>query len=972
MVSNTLRVGLLGSLTAVDDDRVLSPPPSASQRRLLSILALEADHVLSIGRLCDLLACAPGSLRTTTSRLRAGLGAEHLSTEPPGYVLHATTDAAHFVRLVTDAATLDGNRAIDVLDEALALWRGDALEEFRDEAWAVHEVARLDEHRAAAIELRADHLVACGHLEAAIADLRSHVGRHPLRERPHAILMRALAADGRTVEALRVYQDHRHFLVTETGTEPSDALRDLERSLARGPDRKDPGHDVEEVRRRNGPAPTNLPAPRTSLVGRSTLVHEVGELTGEHRLVTLIGPGGVGKTRLAIEVARTVRASFPDGVHFVDLTRATDPDDVEEVVRSATRAKGARPRSPDEELVDLVRPWTALLVFDNCEHVIDRVADVVDDVLTAAEDVCILATSREPLRLHGERILIVPSLGVTGPDSDGMRLFRDRVRAAGSTTIDDPLDEALDQGTAQEIVRRLDGIPLAIELAAARTATLPLDTILDLLDDRFDLLAQRLRRVPQRHQTLRATVEWSYDLLSDEERRAFRRLSACAGTFSTSTAARLLDRPESEAIAVLDGLRDKSLIVAALGGDDLLETLREFGREETDVAGETRTVAVALERALMPDEDVRSDWTTIVNRYMCAADPRTMVEDTTRLAAATTALDAGRLDHAALIFGSVAFRDEPGALRARAGLVAPLAARRDDLDPLAWRVANAAALLLDRAARDYGSAHRTATAMEAALDLDDPARTWFTLWICAFTTAVAPEAGLALNEASLPAARRSAEPPLDWTLSQFLGLRAVGLAMTGDLEQAAGVADEALAWAPDGQESRDQILALQAWFGYLRGVPMDPQLAADLAGQPHDLGLAELCGAPGVLHGSGDVRARAARMVGLARSRPSLDIAAPFLLAFAWLAIEAGELDRARHLLAHAELYDSSTQVALVHAWAAIEGWTGEAWNEGRDRVVSSYLAPKHEEVARIGGRVLDEEVRRWADELTGVRRSGG
>ena len=230
-----LRIGLLGPLTIEGGGALRPPLRSATQRRLLSILALQVGHVLSADRLCELLDCSPGSLRTSVSRLRASIGIDGLRTSPPGYVLVATTDVGEVEALVAEAESTTVAPSIAILDRALALWRGEVVEEFRDEAWAIHEAARLGEVRAAAVERRADALVATGHRDQAIADLRSHVGRHPLREHPHATLMQALADSGRSTEALRVYQDFRRHLATTTGTEPSGALRALEASIARGP-----------------------------------------------------------------------------------------------------------------------------------------------------------------------------------------------------------------------------------------------------------------------------------------------------------------------------------------------------------------------------------------------------------------------------------------------------------------------------------------------------------------------------------------------------------------------------------------------------------------------------------------------------------------------------------------------------------------------------------------------------------------
>lgn len=973
-MSQELRVGLLGSLTIDTGDGRPVGLPSATQRRLLSVLALEADHVVSAPRLCELLKISNGSLRTTVSRLRSTVVGDHVVTSPPGYLLDARTDLAEFEQLVERGRAAEGADPIELLGQALALWRGQPLEEFCEESWVVGMVERLHELRAVAVESRAGAQMDARRADLVVAEMRAHAADHPLRERPRMILMRALAQEGRATEALRVYQDHRRHLVESTGTEPSDAIRSLERSIAA--DLGGPGSSTGATA--SHPRPTNLPAQRTSLIGREELVDRVVELVCDHRLVSLIGPGGVGKTRLAIEAAGRTPDDFPGGVFFVDLTAATDGSDVSGVLVRSTSAP-VRPAQPDIDAVaELLAGRTALLVVDNCEHVIDAAAELIDDVLIRVPGARVLATTREPLRLHGERRCIVPSLDVDGPDSAGARLFVDRAALVDEAAVDEVLvDEApdaadIDAASIVEIARRLDGIPLAIELAAAQVAAFSPAQILELLDDRFALLDDQQRRVPLRHQTLAATLDWSYELLSDDQRRTLRTLSACAGACSPGTAARVLGRPLAETERLLHELVAKSLLVPAPGGRDpvgftFLETVREYGRAMLSRADEMDAAQLAVESALLPPADELGDWTSLVNDVICAADPAVMVEASTRLAAAADAQDAGRLGPAAFLFASVAFRDEIGPLRARASMVRELAGRRDELDPLGWRVATAASLLFERSGRDYGAVMTTAATMTEALAPDDPARSWFELWQCALTTAVDPGAGLAAVEAALPDAERHARPPLDWTLSQYLGVKATGQALLGRLDETHTVAAEAARWAPVGQESRDQALALRAWLGYLDARPVDHDLVADVAAQDHGLGLAELCAAPGVLHSVGTPMERGERLLALARQRPAFDIATPFLLAFAWLALELDDRERARRLVANAELFDASTQVALVYALAAIEDWRPDEWTAGRDAAVASYLGPEHELATEHGAAVLDDELDRWERLLAGA-----
>ncbi len=718
-----LQVGLLGALTIDTGNGSSVGLPSATQRRLLSVLALEAGHVLPAPRLCELLEISNGSLRTSVNRLRSTIG-DHLATSPPGYLLTARTDLAEFEQLVSGGHAADSGDPIERWDRALELWRGEPLEEFRDESWAVAVVERLWELRSVAIESRAEVLMEARRADLVVAEMRAHVADHPLRERPRMILMRALTEEGRATEALRVYQDHRRHLVESTGTEPSEAIRSLEQSIAAGIGGSGPSTGGTGWR----PRPTNLPAPRTSLIGRELLVDRVVQLVREHRLVSLIGPGGVGKTRLAIEGAGRALDDVPGSVFFVDLTAATDGTDVSGVLVRSTSAP-VRPDQPDiDAVVELLADRTALLVVDNCEHVIDAAAELIDDVLTRCAGARVLATTREALRLHGECRCIVPSLEVDGPDSAGARLFVDRAALVVETAVDDgAVDGAArsgspdsDPATIVEIARRLDGIPLAIELAAAQVAAFSPAQILELLDDRFALLEEQQRRVPLRQQTLAATLEWSYELLSDDHRRALRTLSACAGACSPATAARVLGSPLTETERLLDDLAAKSLLVPAPEGRDpvgytFLETVREYGRAMLSQAGEVDAAQLAVESALLPPADDPGNWTSLVNDVICAADPAVMLEASTRLAAAADAQGAGRLGPAAYLFASVAFRDELGSLRARASMVRELAGRRDELDPLAWRVATAASLLFDRSGRDYGAVMTTAATMTDAL-----------------------------------------------------------------------------------------------------------------------------------------------------------------------------------------------------------------------------------------------------------------
>jgi predicted ATPase/class 3 adenylate cyclase/DNA-binding SARP family transcriptional activator len=709
---------------------------------------------------------------------------------------------------------------------------------------------------------------------------------------------------------------------------------------------------------------TTLPPQRTALIGRDTLIGEVrGRLIG-HALVSLVGPGGVGKTRAAIETAGCELGTYRDGVFFADLTAATTRPEVVAAVVSGVKAVVPPDHAADEALTDHLRDRHALVVLDNCEHVIDDAAAVVDELLNHAPDLHVLATSREALRVRGEQCVVVPSLDVDGPASPGVRLLVERAAAAGAGDI-----LAEDDTAVVELARRLDGIPLALELAAAQLTTLTASEVVEHLDDRFRLLTRGQRPAPDRQRTLEAAIAWSYDLLDEGSQCAFRMLSICAGPFSLETVAGMLAVDGAGARAIVDTLVAKSLLTP-IDFDDgsvgyrYLESLREFGRHALTEADETASARHALERALLPSAHVGGSWRVLSNEYLSGGDHSIVMEDVTRREAAAHALDTGRLDVAAFIFSSCAFRDDPGVLSAALERVAPLAACRDELAPLAWRAATATKLLLERLTRRYEETITTAIEMLDLLDADDPTRAWFEVWRCALITAVAPHAGLAEIQRVLPAVRTWAQPPHDWALSQMLITSATGLAVTQRLDDARVSAREGLDWAGVGRESRDQAIAMVLWLAYLAGDTADPFVPELAAGQSQDLGLAELCAAPAALAADGSIEERAALLVAAARRRPTADVTTPFLLAFGWLAVERDDVGHAAELVACAEIYDSSTHVALIYLLARVRGWTDESWRTDCDAAIAQYLGPDHEAAARRGPEVLNLEVDAWEQRL--------
>jgi predicted ATPase/DNA-binding SARP family transcriptional activator len=590
-------------------------------RGLLARLALAAGRPVSVEALVDGLwgseAPSANALQSLVSRLRASLPATESSISvqsgPAGYTLTIAqdcVDALQFEELVRRgraALTSDPEQAHLLLTQADKLWRGEALTDLRDLPFAAVEADRLAEVRLAAEEDLAEAAVSCGHARDLIADLEHLAVTHPLRERVHELLIRSLYADGRQAEALTAYERIRTTLAEELGADPGARLRELHVSVLRG-DSIDPVASTTPV-----PAPTpprsNLRAPLTSFVGRREDVAELSRLLSNGtRLVTMVGPGGAGKTRLATETSRSLVDQSGDGIWFVELAPLGDAADVAPAVLSTLGASEYVDVSPahfapkhiptsraaTQRLVEVIGDRRILLVFDNCEHLVQEVAGLVDSLLASCPRLRVLTTSREPLSIPGEHLHPVGPLGLPPEDSatdeyPSMQLFVDRARAVRP---DFQLTEA-NRAAVAEICRRLDGMPLAIELAAARLRALTPPQIVDRLADRFRLLTSGSRTALPRHQTLRAVVEWSWDLLDSDEQAVARRLSLFSGG-ATLDAAEVICSDESipseSVLGVLASLVDKSLVEAAADERSvryrMLETVRAYAGEQLQASGE--------------------------------------------------------------------------------------------------------------------------------------------------------------------------------------------------------------------------------------------------------------------------------------------------------------------------------------------------------------------------------------------------
>jgi predicted ATPase/DNA-binding SARP family transcriptional activator len=593
-----------------------SAPLGAGERELIALLALSAGWVVPVSTLVDALwgedlpSNPANALQVRISKLRRALdriGAAHLVvTRPPGYLLEVgpqDVDALRFADLVARArAATDAVAGAEGYREALALWRGAPLAEFAGSAWADAETTRLTDLQVAAREELIDLELAAGRHVEALSELESLTAAHPLRERLHGQLMLALYRAGRQADALAAYERARVLLDTELGLAPGPELRALQQAILqqrgdlRAPDRVAAAPPPKERAH-------NLPPRLTSFLGREEDLARLGSLLRKHRLVTVIGPGGVGKTSLALEAARGAADLSPDGVGFARLSGVSDPDQVARAVLTALDVRDVATATAEDQLLGHLRDRTVLLVLDNCEHLVDACAILAEGLLESCPELRILATSREPLAAAGEVQYSIDPLGLppdtVAPDrlvtSAAVQLFVDRATAALPRFV---LDETTGPAVAG-ICRHLDGIPLAIELAAARVAALPVTELAARMEDRFALLTSGRRTAEARQRTLRATVDWSHDLLSPPERVLLRRLSVFAATFSLDAVHAVASGDGLDPRAAVDTLArlvERSLVVVDRDSSPryhLLETVREYARERLTEAGEVEEVAWA-------------------------------------------------------------------------------------------------------------------------------------------------------------------------------------------------------------------------------------------------------------------------------------------------------------------------------------------------------------------------------------------
>lgn len=583
---------VLGPLEVELGDGSTATPGGARARALLATLLLQPDALVPVSRLAESIwGDAPpvhvdNAVHVLVGRLRRSLGpaGPRLVTAAGGYRLDlsgARLDAAEFEAgsLAARAATsADPAGAVRTFDRALGWWRGPAFAEFAD-AFARPAAVRLEQLRRAAAEERADALLRCGEVDAAVAAAADLIAAYPLTERPVEVAMAALVAAGRTSEALEAYRQHVQ-VVREEGLDPSALLRELHARILRSELDRPPGPVL-----RAGPA--RLPRAGSSLFGRGPELTALRAELERPGLITLVGPGGVGKTRTALEL---VGRCAGDGRHvwWVDLVPVPPPR-VADAVATATGVEIPPGADPQDTLCAALATSNGVLVLDNAEHVLDTTAALAERLCGTADELVVLATSRERLAVDGERVRRLAPLPLpAGPDRDNpaVALFLDR--APGLAGGDQ------DVALVARLCRHLDGLPLAIELGAARAGGLGLEVLIDRLAGRLDLLSGGRRTAGRRHHTLRAVIEWSHDLLGPDEAALFARLGVFPAAFTLDQVEAICADPAaggtvpSSAIpALLARLVEGSLVqLDPPGRFGLLESLRTFARDRLDAVGE--------------------------------------------------------------------------------------------------------------------------------------------------------------------------------------------------------------------------------------------------------------------------------------------------------------------------------------------------------------------------------------------------
>jgi predicted ATPase/DNA-binding SARP family transcriptional activator/DNA-binding CsgD family transcriptional regulator len=582
---------------------------------LVKVLALAPGHRLHREQVMDILwpdsgrRAASNSLRKVLHAARRtldpGVGSRYLASEAEALVLRSSGGLWVDVDAFEEAArTARGSRDPAAYRAALDLYSGELLPGDRYDGWAEEPRLRLQETHLSLLLGLARLYEERGDYESAIEALRRGVAEEPAREEAHVGLMRLYAHLGTSGEALAQFGRLESILLRELGTEPSASSRAVREEIAAGrfPLKEAPSL-TPLTEQAPGTGKHNLPAARTSFVGREQEIVEMKRALAMTRLLTVTGAGGSGKTRLALEVAGDLVASYPDGVWLVELAPLSEAELVPQAVAGVLGIKEQSGQRLTDTLIEALRTKSVLLILDNCEHLVDLAAHMVDALHASCPRLRLLATSREALDVAGEVRWSVPPLSIPASEQslsaeelegyESTRLFveraSDRRRGFAVTTEN--------ARTVAQICRRLDGVPLAIELAAARVGALSVERINGMLEDSLGFLTGGGRTAVPRQRTLRGTLDWSYELLGERERILFRRLSAFAGGWTLNAAKAVAsgeDVEQGDVLGLLSGLVDKSLVVVETSDNGgawyrLLEPVRQYTRENLEESGETET-----------------------------------------------------------------------------------------------------------------------------------------------------------------------------------------------------------------------------------------------------------------------------------------------------------------------------------------------------------------------------------------------
>ncbi len=761
-----LEIRLLGPFEVLLDGRTANV--SGSKREgLLAVLALARGRVVGVDDLVgalwgeELPASPRNALQHHVARLRAVLGQESIVATPEGYaLLDATVDALRFEELFEEGRgalrTGDARAAADFLERALALWRGRPLHGLGEMAWFGARAARLDALRVDALEERFEAALAVGEHREIVSGLRAALEENPFRERLWGQLMLALYRSGRQASALETFQDARRVLTDRLGLEPGPELQRVQEAILR----QDPAIAPVPIAAR---PVGNLPSAVTSFVDREHECADLRRLLEDHRLVTLTGPPGVGKSRLALEQVRSLETRLDEGRWLVELVRARGGVGVARILADALGVRGPDPLA---HVIARLRDGNAILIFDACEHALAEAAGVACALLRECPGVRVLATSREALRVAGEvrvalgPLPVVDPCSTAGADSAALQLFAARARAARPgfelTAEARPI--------AAEIARRLDGLPLAIELAAARVSVLGLAELHSIVERRLPLVAGDSSSDPLRT-ALQGLVEWSYDVLHADEKTLLHQVAVHRGGASLPSllaigATRGLD--ERTVTYLLGALVDKSILSVSFPQEaaryDLLDTVREYALERLAESG-------GLARARRAHARYFAALAEEARIGLRGRDWRAWIERLER--------DRDNL-WAALTYARLAF--------------ARHAAGRD----VAIRLGGSLGWYFSLAERVSEGRHFLEAALESATD-DTPLsqRMELLAWLSFLATEeLDVDAGIQAGERGLALAASGAAPPEAALVRVTLSL---AFAHSGDHERAAALADEAVA-----------------------------------------------------------------------------------------------------------------------------------------------------------------------------------